>query len=61
MVNAAATAVFCTSTALIVGVAGVPPHPLMIIVMTNTIVRREKRFMLCEYLLMSLAIGVAST
>jgi len=58
MVNAAATAVFCTSTACMVGAAGVP-HALLSKAMT-TMVRLEKRFILCEYLLMNLAIGVTT-
>lgn len=58
MVKAAATAVFCTSAACIVGAAGVP-HALMSRAMTTT-VRVEKRFILCEYLLMNLAIGKAT-
>ena len=47
MVNAAATAVFCTSTALIVGVAGAAPQALMINVVKTMTVRMERRFMLC--------------
>ena len=59
MVNAAATAVFCTSTACIVGAAGAP-QALMSMAITAT-VRVEKRFILCAYLLMNLAIGVTTT
>src|SRR5215212_5927522 len=51
MVNAAATAVFCTSTACIVGAAGAP-QALMSMAITAT-VRVEKRFILCAYLLMN--------
>jgi hypothetical protein len=58
MVNAAATAVFCTSTASMVGAAGAP-HALMSMAMTTT-VRVEKCFILFEYLLMNLAIGVTT-
>jgi hypothetical protein len=58
MVKAAATAVFCTSTACMVGAAGAP-HALMSRAMATT-VRVEKRFILCEYLLMNLAIGKAT-
>jgi hypothetical protein len=58
MVNAAATAVFCTSTACMVGAAGAP-HALMSMAITAT-VRVEKRFILCAYLLMILAIGVTT-
>ena len=57
-VNAPATAVFCTSTACMVGAAGAP-HALMSMAMATT-VRMEKRFILCEYLLMNLAIGVTT-
>jgi hypothetical protein len=57
-VNAAATAVFWTSTACMVGEAGVP-HALMIMAMT-TAVRIRKCFMLFEYLLVNLAIGVTT-
>lgn len=59
MVNAAATAVFCTSTAFIVGGGGSAPQALTIKVIIVR-VRMERRFMLCKYLLMILAIGVAS-
>jgi hypothetical protein len=55
IVNAAATAVFWTSTACMVGAAGAP-QALMSSAMT-TIVRAEKCFMRCEYLLMKLAVG----
>jgi hypothetical protein len=58
MVNAPATAVFCTSTACMVGAAGAP-HALMSRAMTTT-VKVEKRFMVCEYLLMNLAIGITA-
>src|SRR5215213_1108420 len=58
MVKAAATAVFCTSAPLIVGAAGVQ-QALMIVARMAT-VRREKRFMLCEYLLIDLAVGITS-
>ena len=60
MVNAAATAVFCTSAAFIVGAAGSPPQALTIRVATTITVRMERRFMLCEYLLMKLAVGETS-
>ena len=50
MVKAAATAVFCTSAAFIVGAAG-DPQALMIKVMARTMVKVEKRFILCDYLL----------
>jgi len=59
MVCAAATAVFCTSTACMVGAAGLL-HALMSIAMTATM-RMEKRFMFFEYLLMNLAIGITTT
>src|SRR6266540_4983892 len=58
MVNAAAAAVFCTSMACMVG-AGGAPHALMSIAMTTT-VRMEKRFIVFEYLLMNLAIGITA-
>jgi hypothetical protein len=60
MVIAAATAVFCTSTAFIVGAAGCAPQPLTIKVAITSTVRMERRFMFCEYLLVKLAIGVTS-
>jgi hypothetical protein len=59
MVIAAATAVFCTSTALIVGAAGAP-QALTIKAARTIAVRREGRFMLGEDLLMKLAIGITS-
>ena len=59
MVNAAATAVFCTSMACIVGAAGVP-QALMSRAMTMS-VRAEEGFMLGEDLLLNLAIGVTTT
>lgn len=58
MVNAAAAAVFCTSIACMVGAAGVP-HALMSTAITAT-VRVERCFILCECLLMNLAIGVTT-
>jgi hypothetical protein len=61
MVMAAATAVFCTSTAFIVGGGGSAPQALTSKVVKRMTVRKERRFMLCEYLLVKLAIGVAST
>jgi hypothetical protein len=51
MVSAAATAVFCTSTAFIVGAAGSPPQALIINVATIITVRMERRFILCVVLL----------
>jgi len=60
MVIAAATAVFCTSTALIVGAAGSAPQALTIKAARTIAVRREGRFMLGEDLLMKLAIGITS-
>jgi hypothetical protein len=59
MVNAAATAVFWTSAACMVG-AGGAPHELINIAMT-TAVRMVKRFIVFEGLLMNLAIGVTTT
>jgi len=59
MVIAAACAVLCTSTGFIVGAAGAPQALRMRAVRTST-VRKEKRFMRCEYLLMNLAIGESS-
>jgi hypothetical protein len=50
MVKAAATAVFCTSAAFIVGAAGVPQALAITAIATRT-VKVEKRFMLVEYLL----------
>jgi hypothetical protein len=50
MVNAAATAVFCTSTGLTVGTAGAP-QALMIIASRRAVVRVEIRFMLYQCLL----------
>ena len=60
MVSAAATAVFCTSTAFIVGGGGSAPHALRINVATRIKVKIERRFMLCEDLLIGLTIGVTS-
>jgi hypothetical protein len=58
MVNAAATAVFCTSIACMVGAAGAP-HALISIAISTT-VKVEERFIFCDYLLMNLAIGVTT-
>jgi hypothetical protein len=58
MVNAAATAVFCTSTAFIVGGGGSAPHALAINVVRTMTVKMERRFILYDVLLMNLAIGV---
>jgi hypothetical protein len=46
MVMAAATAVFCTSAALMVGGGGSAPQALINIARTR-VVRMERRFMLC--------------
>ena len=59
MVEAAAMAVFCTSTGLAVG-TGSAPQALMIKVITMSTVRVEKRFILCKYLLMNLTIRIAT-
>lgn len=59
IVNAAAMAVFWTSTGLTVG-TGSAPHALMIIVMATIMVSVGKRFMFYEYLLMGLAIRKAA-
>ena len=59
MVKAAATAVFCTSTALIVG-AGSAPHALIIMVIATRDEKIVKRFMIFEILLIGLAVGVTS-
>jgi hypothetical protein len=50
IVNAAATAVLCTSAAFIVGAAGAP-QALMIIMIAVITVRVANRFMFCENLL----------
>ena len=60
IVNAAATAVFCTSTAFMVGGGGSAPQALMSTEAATRTVTIEKCFMLCECLLMKLAIGVTS-
>src|SRR5690349_4363256 len=58
IVSAAATAVFWTSTAFMVGGGGSAPHALAINVVSTMTVRRERRFILYDVLLMSLAIGI---
>ena len=59
MVIAATCAVLCTSAAFIVGAAG-DPQALRIRLAKMMRVEKERRFILCEYLLMNLAIGETS-
>jgi hypothetical protein len=59
MVIAATCAVLCTSAAFIVGAAG-DPQALRIRLAKMMSVEKERRFIVCEYLLMNLAIGETS-